>query len=90
MEGKRKERKKEKKGRKKKEEKRTLQLACRRQPEEGRRPRELTAPTEPHDSVDWSAKFREERKEKEKQTDETKRREGGRRRKENLQTAHSG
>ena len=44
MEGKRKERKKEKKGRKKKEEKRTLQLACRRQPEEGRRPRELTAP----------------------------------------------
>ena len=72
-----------KKEEEKKEKKRTLQLACRRQPEEGRRPRELTAPTEPHDSVDWSAKFREEkRRREEKQTDETKKTGGKRRRKE--------
>ena len=57
---------KRKKEEEKKEKKRTLQLACRRQPEEGRRPRELTAPTEPHDSVDWSAKFREEKEERRK------------------------
>ena len=68
--------------REKKEEKRTLQLACRRQPEEGRRPRELTAPTEPNDSADWSAKFREEKKERRKQTDETKKTGGKRTRKE--------
>ena len=37
-----------------------------------------------------SAKFREEKKEREeKQTDETTRQEGGRKRKEDLQTAHS-
>ena len=83
-----------KKEEEKKEKKRTLQLACRRQPEEGRRPRELTAPTEPHDSVDWSAKFREEKKERRKanRRDQKDRREKEKKRekeKEDLHTAHS-
>ena len=69
-------------------------MACRRQPEEGRRPRELTAPTEPHDSVDWSAKFREEKKERRKanRRDPKDRREKEKKRekeKEDLHTAHS-